>query len=174
MTDEIEPRHMNLSEDGLQRRFVMRNVLIAETRRVSRCRRYRRGALRIAAVGLALSAGIWAATIRPVRRAVTTEESPVKTAATPSGSIDKAVPLAVDPVTIVIVKAGGGSGRIEQSRERLDPAEVAIGDEELLNLLASSGRPTGLARIGGVTILTAAVTDVQIQSNQRDAEKSAS
>lgn len=45
---------------------------------------------------------------------------------------------------------------------RNDPgllARYAIGDDELLELLDSAGRPTGLIRIGQTVILTAHVTD---------------
>jgi len=48
---------------------------------------------------------------------------------------------------------------IERLATRIDPADVAIGDDELLDLLGSLGRPTGLARIHGRTILTSTVTD---------------
>lgn len=62
-------------------------------------------------------------------------------------------PIAISPSRV----------HIEVVSDRVDPATVAMSDDELLTALACMGRPTGLARIGDRVVLTKPVTDAELR-----------
>ena len=133
-----------LSPEGEARRAAIRADLMSRVERTVRARRRRRRAV-TGTVVLTLIVGAGWLTAGFVHRS------------TPSGGVG--APSGIGPGAVSQSPDPRGPVVIERSATRIDPADVAIGDDELLDLLASLGRPTGLARIHGRTILTSAVTD---------------
>lgn len=158
-----------LSEHGRVRRSEMREALIAESRRIARRRRRRREAIGVMSAAGAVAAGVWVASIRP---------APAPAPSVPGGEVARhalataperaePAPLADVPPRVQIVHGEVNNVLIERVSLSVDVSRYAISDDELIDLLASIGRPSGIARIGGRAMLTAPVTDEEIEAERR-------
>ncbi|RMH27456.1 MAG: hypothetical protein D6693_05395 [Planctomycetota bacterium] len=134
----------DLSPEGARRRDAMREALVAHAAARFERRRRRRRARRAGALVVTLAGGAWL----------------TATLTQPGGRVGGHGPTGPT--------AGGAPGpaliTVTVDRTLVDPATVAISDDELLETLNAMGRPTGLARIGGRVVLTDNVTDDTIGS----------
>jgi len=133
-----------LSPAGAARRDTMLRLLQGEVVRRGRRRRFARVAIAAAIPAIAAAAGIWA-----YRAGTVPPGAPPAEVVRPAPEVPApaAPPEPVEPASRPL--------RIEVVRD--DPTVVdraRIGDGELLALLASAGRPSGLIRAGGVVIVT--------------------
>lgn len=142
--------HEPLSPAGEQRREEIRGVVGRELVRVAaRRRRVRRTG---AATGLAVLVGVstWLV-VNPLQTQRQSMTQPV--------AQDDDNETVMTLVHVNVFETNPGMDQIARSSIRVDPSSVGMSNEELLQTLNDLGRPTGLAIIGGRTVVTSPVTD---------------
>lgn len=130
-----------LSEEGQRRREEIIRAAAARAPTIARARRRKRRAVRTAAGAIVLAPAIGLIVAGALRSPAPPAPIAVSTAPPPT----RAAPVRVEVVQTLV-----------------DPAQRLLSDDELLALLDSIGRHTGLVRVGGEVTLTAAVTDEEL------------
>lgn len=150
-----------LSSDGLRRRDAMLELLLAaqrgemlRRRRVARTMRATAACVVLAAV----SAAAWM--LRSPAGSVVAPRASEEPVAAQSGGEASPVPIEQSPSpTSLIVRVPGDPTVLDRLRAHGTGQTQWLDDDDLLQQLRANGRPTGLIRIDGRTILTADVTD---------------
>lgn len=160
-------RFDGLSHDARRRAEAMLPSLTGELRRSVRRRAARKRAATAAFAFALLATGVLVATlsVRSTPLAAPSPEGTVVVAPPPEAAPSLIEIVRTNDAPMIEVIRGAPDGAALASvyaTTRVDLASILVNDTELLDLLDSIGRPTGLVRAGGRVWLTAAVTDEEI------------